>query len=107
MLLVDRVIHVLLIPFDIIPDGSAGSGFYLKYEGLARFVVVVAVDLGTEKQVLVGHRVPVVIFCLCHDQLLLHSLDVLLFVGQEVLAESTQFGEHVVTRSQEALVALN
>lgn len=47
LLFVDGVIHVLLIPFNIISDRSTGSCLYLKYKRSACLIVIVTIDLWT------------------------------------------------------------
>ena len=50
---INRVVHVLQISFDIIPDGRAGSGLYFKHERVPILIVVMTIDLGTQEQVLI------------------------------------------------------
>lgn len=89
LLFVDWIVHVILIPLNVISDGCTGSGFYFENKRFAGLVVVTAIDLRSQEQVIVCDSVSVIVFLFRNDQLLLQTLYFLLFVGQEILSQST------------------
>ncbi len=86
LLFVNRIVHILEIPFHIVPDWCAGSSFDLEDKGFAIFIIVTTVDLGTQEYVVIGDGVSVVVFLLRYNQLFLQTLDLLFLMGQKVLS---------------------
>ena len=58
---VDGIFFVQFPVLDIIPDGAAGSSFDLKHKRIAIFIYISAIDLRSQKQIVVHDTVAVVI----------------------------------------------
>lgn len=89
LLFIDWIVHIILIPLNVVSDGCTSSGFDFENKRFPGLVVVAAIDLWTEEQVIVCDCVPVIVFLFRNNQLLLQTLYFLLFMGQEILSQST------------------